>query len=75
MDYMECFHAHFRTNYGAAIHHDELYLVGGQTEGGKFTATVDILNLQTMKCSGPPLPYVLMGHRVVDLRNGIKKCT
>ena len=57
-----------RTNYGAAIHHDELYLVGGQTEGGKSTATVDILNLQTMKWrSGPPLPYVLMGHRVVSL--------
>ena len=57
-----------RTNYGAAIYRDELYLVGGQTEGGKSTATVDILNLQTMKWrSGPPLPYVLMGHRVVSL--------
>eukprot|EP00944_MAST-04C_sp_MAST-4C-sp1_P008154 g8154.t1 len=57
-----------RTNYGAAIYNDELYLVGGQTNGGKSTATVDILNLQTMKWrSGPPLPYVLMGHRVVSL--------
>ena len=67
MDHMEYFHAHSRTNYGAAIYNDELYLVGGQTNGGKSTATVDILNLQTMKWrSGPPLPYVLMGHRVVS---------
>lgn len=59
-----------RANFGAALYHNELYVIGGQakeTPGGSIES-VDILNLESMKWRpGPSLPYSLMGHRVVTL--------
>lgn len=59
-----------RANFGAALYHNELYVIGGQakeTPGGSI-GSVEILNLGTMKWRpGPTLPYSVMGHRVVTL--------
>lgn len=61
-----------RENYGAAILKGELYVIGGLTKRSPdgATASVDVLNLSTMKWrTGPALPQVLTGHRAVALPN------